>query len=80
MSKKFSYRDRLNFHSEKMRKGLAHGGRLNKRESFSAGFTHWHSDLKIYNDVKRQCDPDAFTRGEKARVKARNKAYDDFKW
>lgn len=77
MSKKnYSYRERKNYHTDRMRQGLGHGGKMNIKESYSTGFVHWMSDMKTYNDVKSHCDKVAFEKGERAGSKAYNKAMD----
>ena len=74
--KRFSYRERRNHHTDIMRNAFNRGGKLNKKESYSAGFVHWNSDTSTYNSVKGACSLKAFRTGEKAGAKAYNKAMD----
>ena len=72
--KLYSYRERRNFHTERMRKGFAHGGKLNAKESYSAGFVHAFSDSSTNSRVSEQCDLKSFEKGEKACFRSLNKA------
>lgn len=74
--KKYSFRERKSHHVSVMRSGFKHGGKLNKKESYSAGFVHWNSDSSTYNNVISQCNKRSFELGERAGVKAYNKAMD----
>ena len=72
--KKFSLIERKTYHADIMRKGFRHGGKLNKKESYSAGFIHWDSSSDTYNSVKKDCDIESFKKGEDAGSKAYRKA------
>lgn len=72
--KKHSYRDRRDFHTDRMREGFGHGGKLNKKESYSAGFVHWDSSLSTFNSVRSKADASSFDKGCDAGLKAYNKA------
>ena len=74
--KKYSYRERLDFHTDRMRAGFAHPGKFNKNESFSAGFVHRSSDTSVFDQVKARCDEKSFNAGMNAGFKAYNKAVD----
>ena len=72
--KKFSYVERRDYHTAVMRKGFRHGGMLDKKETYSAGFAHWDSDLETDLNILGSCDKEQYQKGKKAGSKAYGKA------
>lgn len=73
--KNYSYRDRSNYHTKRMLQGIDHSGKMNKKESYSAGFVKRDLDFETFNKTK-PCDKAAFEKGARAGYKAFNKAMD----
>lgn len=74
--KKYSYRERHDYHADRVHKAVLHDGVLNKRDSYSVGYTCWDKSPSLINDLSQSCDKEAFEAGVKAGYDAYNKAID----
>lgn len=78
--KKFSFLERIDYHSDKVNKAFQRDGELTKSESYSAGFINWNSGEEFCGALKSHCDKEAFNAGQLAGLQAYDKATIKYKF
>lgn len=78
--KKYSFRERMDFHTEKFNKAFQRDDKLTKSDSYSAGFINWNSGEQFYGALKSYCDKEAFEAGRLAGCRAYDKATIEYKF